>query len=505
MNPDTTNIIYGPPGTGKTTALLETVEHLLEDGFPPESICFISFTRKAANEAKTRAMEKFSFQESSLPWFRTLHSLAFQRLGVEKRNVMGIRDYFTLADSLGLTITTKSVNEDGTMACMTKGDRLFFMENMARATMKELHTFWEQFPDEDIYWYEFSRVAETIKQYKIAHGKLDFTDMIYRYLEESMTVPGIRVLIVDEAQDLSPLQWQMIEMLAAQVEETYIAGDDDQAIFKWAGADVDRLINLQGSRRVLHQSYRVPAEVQQVANAIAARIANRVSKTWSPRQAIGTVDYVTGLDQIDMSQGTWLLLGRNAYLLDQYIHYCMQQGYIFEAQGQSLIRGNSFRAIKIWENLRAGKTIVGQQAKLLYEYFTTKVGVAYGYKKKIDAVADNCSITLRQLRSEFGLLTEAPWFDALDKLSDQEREYFLAALRRGENLSDDPRIKISTIHGVKGGEADNVVILTDMADRSFKEYQSNPDDEHRVWYVAVTRAKEKLVVVQPSTNRSYEI
>ena len=72
--------IYGPPGTGKTTTLLDIVEKSIADGTKPEKIAFLSFTKKAAQEAIDRACLKFNLDERNFPYFRTLHSLAF-RLG----------------------------------------------------------------------------------------------------------------------------------------------------------------------------------------------------------------------------------------------------------------------------------------------------------------------------------------------------------------------------------------------------------------------------------------
>ncbi len=103
------------------------------------------------------------------------------------------------------------------------------------------------------------------------------------------------------------------------------------------------------------------------------------------------------------------------------------------------------------------------------------------------------------------MLTDKIWHEALSRLDETEREYFIAALRRGEKLLREPRIKINTIHSVKGGEADHVVIFTDMAQRTWQEFQINEDDEHRVWYVAVTRARKSLHIISPSTDRFYQI
>jgi DNA helicase-2/ATP-dependent DNA helicase PcrA len=80
--------------------------------------------------------------------------------------------------------------------------------------------------------------------------------------------------------------------------------------------------------------------------------------------------------------------------------------------------------------------------------------------------------------------------------------YMLAALKRGDKLrGGQPRVRLSTIHSAKGGEADHVVLMTEMAERSFQEMKINPDDERRVWYVGVTRARERLTVVASQTHR----
>jgi ATP-dependent exoDNAse (exonuclease V) beta subunit len=70
-------------------------------------------------------------------------------------------------------------------------------------------------------------------------------------------------------------------------------------------------------------------------------------------------------------------------------------------------------------------------------------------------------------------------------------------------MSQAPRIRLQTIHGSKGGEADEVVLLTDMAPRTHREAQTAPDDEARVWYVAATRARQTLTVVPPRTERHF--
>lgn len=499
-----TRIIFGPPGTGKTTRLLEEVYELMAECTDTRTICYIAFTRKAANEAKGRAMEKFNLSMEELPLFRTLHSLAFHTLGITRTQIMGISDYFEIAKQLGLYLTMKGVSEDGTISGLSKGDRLLFMEQMARSRNVPLKEYWERFPDDDIRWYELLRVHEAVAAYKDKVGKLDFIDMVYKFIKERPNV-GHTHLIVDEAQDLSPTQWDMVNVLMETAEETIIAGDDDQAIFTWAGADVNRLLNLPGERTVLDQSYRVPDEVWNVATAISNRISVRVEKKYHPTDKAGIVEHTSSLEDIDMSKGTWLLLARNMFLLQQFNNHCIRDGLVFESTLGSPIKSVSLAAIIAWEELRKGQSVTVARIATIYDLMSTKVGVAYGFKTKFEKLAESQKLTIEDLRNDYGLITDKIWHEAFDRLSAGEREYFLAALRRGEKLKADPRIKISTIHGVKGGEADNVILCTDMAQRTFDEYHADPDSEHRVWYVAVTRARERLILLEPRTSMNYAI
>ena len=69
--------------------------------------------------------------------------------------------------------------------------------------------------------------------------------------------------------------------------------------------------------------------------------------------------------------------------------------------------------------------------------------------------------------------------------------------RNGENLNEKPRIILSTIHSYKGGEGDNVVLLTDLTTNTHRSYLKNPDDETRLFYVGATRTKDKLHIIRP--------
>jgi superfamily I DNA/RNA helicase len=70
-------------------------------------------------------------------------------------------------------------------------------------------------------------------------------------------------------------------------------------------------------------------------------------------------------------------------------------------------------------------------------------------------------------------------------------------IANGEQLNKDPRILLSTIHGVKGGESSNVVLLTDLSRRTQKNMDRFPDDENRLFYVGATRTRDHLHIIRP--------
>jgi superfamily I DNA/RNA helicase len=128
--------------------------------------------------------------------------------------------------------------------------------------------------------------------------------------------------------------------------------------------------------------------------------------------------------------------------------------------------------------------------------------------KKLPTLDDDDLVNLEELTVNHGLLAtiDMVWHEAMDKIPSRERAYITALLRRGEKFNAVPRINLSTIHGSKGGEADNVMLYTDLSPAASKAAETAPDDLHRVFYVGVTRTKQNLYLVHPEDmNRSYNI
>ena len=495
--PSRTQVILGPPGTGKTSTLLSLIEDELEKGTQPERIGFFTFTKKAVKEGKERAINKFKIANKDLPFFRTLHSLAFRQLGLTRESVISYSDITDLNEKLNLRLTGRTTSDDGHIFGMTHDDRLAFIENLARMRNISLEEQWHTV-DDAVGWFELERFARGLRLFKEDRLLIDYTDMLQMFIEQG-DVPKLDVMFVDEAQDLSPLQWAVVRKLAEKATRIYVAGDDDQAIYKWAGADVEYLIKNSKNAMILKQSYRVPSAVHKIATGCINQVRSRIHKEWHPRQEEGLVRWEPTIELMNMEEGEWLILARTNYLLENVDEYCRNQGWFFEIKGRTSISEAKVRAVINWGRLDKGKPISLAECANILKYVKVKK------PKKLDLLESDLLLQYQDLKNHFPDLPNGRWYDVFNLLTPKEVSYISAMLRRGEKITKQPRIRLSTIHAAKGGESTNVVLLTDITTRVYKNYQENPDDENRVFYVGVTRAKENLYLIEPQTTRCYQI
>lgn len=499
MNPE---IVLGPPGTGKTTYLLSLVEEALAAGTPPDRIGFFSFTRRAAQEAIDRACAKFGLQRRDLRFFRTLHSMCFQSLGLSNSDVMEGRKLEEFGDWIGVKITGIFNMSEGSSFGYEPGDRALFMENLARVRCVPLREQYGALGGDDLPWALVDRVQRGLLQWKRDHRLLDYTDMLERYAASEWG-PQLDLLLLDEGQDQSELQWRVVRKLARRAKRTVVAGDDDQAIFNWAGAATEFFVAMPGQVKVLGQSHRVPVAVQGVANEVIRRVRMRRPKDWAPRAEAGAVVRHRALRDIPVSvEDTTLILTRNNFLLKEVADHLRSLGVYYEWGDKTSIRPAVLEAVRTWEALRRGEPVGVEEARQVYDLMSSGVGVERGYKS---LPGFSGSVTMADLRTKGGLLRDDIWHEALDRIEQQERLYMVRARQRGEKLNERPRVRLSTIHGAKGGEADHVVLLRDMAPRTWQEMHANREDEARVWYVGVTRARRQLSVVAPSGRTQYDV
>ncbi len=480
-------VVLGPPGTGKTTRLLDLLEAELKQGTPPERIAFTTFTRRGAEEAQQRAIERFGFKEHQLPHFRTLHSLAYRESGITRNQVVDWAHYRQLGDMLSLDITGRVNTEEGVEAQSKRGDKLLHMVQLSRARNENIKDTWEREGyGKGLLWEEVLRFYETYQQFKTDLALVDFNDMLQ--LAEYSRL-DVDVAFIDEAQDLSLEQWAAAQALLRDVKRIVVAGDDDQAIYRWAGADVTTFLTLgrQVIPTVLDHSYRLPVEVWKLAQVMTAGIVDRLPKKFSAKDDQGAVFRIDMLGQASLHEGDWLILARNKFFLKPVIAHLKDSGIPFDSPWGGAIDTGHREAIKAHTRLTKTNTIGVRGARAMYKLMPGKDPEMLG--KKTSWTAGTLDIDVSK-----------PWFEVLTKMPLADRTFYRSILRRHGSLNPKGLPRVGTIHSAKGTEADFVLLIQDQTMATFEHSHRNPDDELRVWYVGATRAKKALYLLRATSS-----
>ena len=151
--------------------------------------------------------------------------------------------------------------------------------------------------------------------------------------------------------------------------------------------------------------------------------------------------------------------------------------------------------------------MTGDVVKKIYSFMSVGDRVKRGFKK-LPGVEDTDLLVMNDPTDKHGLLgyRRHDLVRGNEQNTRNRQGLCHCAATQKRKFNGIPRITASTIHGAKGGEAENVVLFTDISPAADEEMRRNPDDMHRVFYVGVTRTKQNLYIVEPEdVSRSYDL
>lgn len=471
--------------THNTRRLIEEVSKELETR-RPEELAFVTFTRKGAEEGLRRVCSKLMFEPEDLPYFRTLHSLTFHALNLKGTQMFGRLDQRKFNKEFGYNVNRCEV-DTGKVAPTRDSLYLDFydMEHSGALTSKQL-------AEADIEKAYYNQIVRDYEAYKAREEKVDFFDCLIKYVENGEALP-VKVAMIDEAQDITALQWKVIDKAFRKAEKIIIAGDDKQSIYAYSGARPDFLIQLSKQFPVEHlsKSYRIPYSVYKLSVAITNFIGEKTEQKAEPRMenGEGMVMQLNGLERIlnfldescikdDPDKTAWYILARNNCFLEEpkkvleeaLIPYWTAEGFF--------MGGEIMKRLKDYENFK----MEGYRDPKKKEDFQRKFGIE----------------DFTQPFTETNLFTEGrKWVYA-----SYIEKYGLKKLE--EMCKWNPQVLVSTIHHVKGGEAKNVAIMLDTTRKTKGNVFENIDEELRILYVGVTRAKENLFLIDSKNGEGYD-
>lgn len=538
-------LLIGGAGTGKTTTLLRTMDKVLETGVTDVyGIGFVSFTRAARREAASRAAEKFGVGLDDLEqngWFKTLHSVCHRQLSASSQLIADSKkDREWLSNLLGEEVnSTTSAGEDGvfeTSAERTDPEVALSLWHHCRNRLTTLKPVWERASFCDQRTPSLDYCLSVIKKYetgKRLDHRMDFTDMLAEYSGWKFSpggdpspgtprgeVPDVPVWFLDEAQDQSALSDAVARRMTSNAKWVYLVGDPYQSIFGFTGADPQLFQNWTDNRKILDQSFRCPKAFTDLGESIIRNCSNYWDRGIRPAShdgSVETIDYRHPWPEQVKPYESWLLLCRSNFIARRLAKRLDASGIPWAS-----VKGNSSwtapkrnKAIIAMRDMQNNNWVSVEEWKLLMDYLPVKVDgkeiLTHGTKahwQRYDGGFEegiHCDeISVWGGTDEFlRILRSSRWTSLIPNAPD-----VLAAMKKwGDECVLEPKVQISTIHGAKGSEADNVLLLTTTSSQVARssEEQVGRDEELRLGYVAVTRARKRLIIASEPVQHRMEI
>ena len=565
--------LFGGPGSGKTTALLDRVDELLErEDVTIRDILVVSYTRAAAAEVRERLAERLDVSPRSLKGnVATMHAKAYELLDLSRNDVVGESDKKEFCEEYGVEFEDEYGGAGRrTARSTTIGNKIIATSQWLQRTRRDVSDWYDvpfQWNVEEVRlppevdpnaqegnkytptWpsdddrIDVPEVIRAWRSYKGEHGLVGFADMLERVKQRSL-VPHVDYLVIDEFQDITTLQYDVYQEWKPHMERVLIAGDDDQVVYAWQGADPNLLLDAERDEdEVLPNSYRLPSQVLNVVNQEIRHIDKRQEKDLRPRKEGGVVEGIESPSMLDLARNvrytieqgdddeTVMVLFRARYQLFQFIDEFLPLGMPFSAlTDQRMWTDRLTQYVRGIEQLEREEPLDGLQARRLADMLQDS---AFGSNDRddlfdrIDELQEDAGVDdLTDLSVDPDVITEfAPFApdgasagDMLRKVTSFQRNS-VEAYFAGEYLGMDPdRVRIGTIHSAKGREADHVFVATDLTEKVVEQMAASVEDdevdavdeftastdpvpiltdnERRVFYVGMSRARERLIILE---------
>ncbi|MGA9399988.1 UvrD-helicase domain-containing protein [Haladaptatus sp.] len=564
--------LFGGPGSGKTTELLDRVEDILaQDGVTVKDLLVVSYTRAAANEVRERLAERLDVDPRSLQGnVCTMHAKAYELLNLSRGDVVGEKDKQEFCEDFGLEYEDEySGSGRRTARSTTLGNKIIATSQWLQRTRRQVADWhdvpfqWDVEevrlpPDIDPNAQEGNKytptwpssddrfdVPEAIRgwrKYKGDNGLVGFADMLERVKQRSL-LPSVDYLIIDEFQDITQLQFDIYEEWKEHMENVLIAGDDDQVVYAWQGADPKLLLGEGGEDVILDTSHRLPSRVLKVVQKEVSHIEERQEKNLKPRKEGGTVEAVENPSMLDLVRnvrytieefdGTVMVLFRARYQMFRFVDEFIDEGIPFRTlTDQRMWTDRLNQYVEAVEQIEDGEPIDGLQARRLADMLTESTFGTNDRDEMFDAIderkeaEDVDDLTELEFDADF-VKNFAPFMPGRKSASDMVRKvtsYQKRSMKayfsgRYQDTARD-RVRIGTIHSAKGREADHVFIGTDLTEKVVEQMAASvenegievpgdeeftagtdpvpilTDNERRVFYVGMSRARERLVIME---------
>ena len=521
-------LVLAGPGSGKTTTLAGRFVHLVRQGVDRRRILALTFTKKAADEMRSRIAVALDLPSAADLSIATFHGFTFRHL---RRNpqIAGLSERFPLWDVPQQRHVFNSRrmwwNEDADILDIIAGakERLLDAEGLAA----------EAGQDDDV----LHRAAEFFRVYECAlrdAGAIDFADMVPLVVRTMDDNPDYATaitsaydhLLVDEYQDINPGQVELVDRFVAAGAKLWAVGDDDQTLYAFRAADVRFILDFADKYRnvqvhVIDRNYRSATQIVAAASRLIRHNRTRCEKDCKPVTQDAGEMVVRGYGTVEIeaqqvAKGVAQLVGRG--------YSPRQVAVLYRTGAVGLALQPALQAMQIPYEVRgAGDLWQGVAARLV-------VGALYYLRdgESVDAMSGTGSgrrgeivrsqldqaragrnrdfpascqlvrdIVATAVPARASVRERAEWIGVVEAVlalasSCRSLDEFVANIaEQSASLRKAPEnaVVLSTIHSAKGLEWE-AVFLVGM-EQGVLPHVNNDDleEERRVAYVGVTRAK----------------